>query len=88
MQGMVSASSTHGSKNGIATSSGKVAGTSVNARKEPISKYEIDATQNDADSASRSSLCTTSRLKKYRYSAPAATSNPEREEARSGQRLC
>ena len=72
MQGMVSASRTHGSKNGMATSSGNVAGTSVNARKAPISRYEIDATQNDADSASRSSLCTASRLKKYRYSAPTA----------------
>ena len=38
MQGSVSASSTHGSKNGMATSSGKVAGTSVKARNEPISR--------------------------------------------------
>jgi len=56
----------------MATSSGNVAGTSVNARKAPMSKYEIDAIQNDADSASRSSFCTASRLKKYRYRAPAA----------------
>ena len=34
--------------------------------KAPISRYEITRTQKDADSASRSSPCTTSRLKKYR----------------------
>ena len=64
MQRSVRASSTHGSKNGIAISRGKVAGTSVKARKDPINTYETTATQNDADSAFCSSPCTTSRLKK------------------------
>src|ERR1700741_940397 len=73
MQSRVSTRSTLGSKNGIATRSGKVAGRREKARSEPINTEEKAAAQNDAESASVSSPWTSSRLKKYRYSAPAMT---------------
>ena len=81
MQIRVRASSTHGSKNGIATRIGNVAGTSVKARSAPISRYEIDAIQKDADSAFAQLALDRLALEEIQIEGAGRNRHPEREEA-------